>query len=63
VVLGMFLVNSVPASILFDTRASHSFIAKKFMDKYSIPSFLLKRKLLISSPGGEMRLTHSHPQS
>jgi hypothetical protein len=26
VVLGMFLVNSHPATILFDSRASHSFI-------------------------------------
>ena len=27
VVLGMFLVNSYPAIVLFDTRASHTFIS------------------------------------
>ena len=27
VVLGMFLVNSYPATVLFDTGASHTFIS------------------------------------
>ena len=27
VAIGMFLVNSAPASVLFDSRASHSFIS------------------------------------
>jgi hypothetical protein len=27
IVLGMFLVNSIPASVLFDSGASHSFIS------------------------------------
>ena len=27
VVIGMFLVNSAPASVLFDSGASHSFIS------------------------------------
>jgi hypothetical protein len=26
VVYGMFLINSIPASVLFDSRASHSFV-------------------------------------
>jgi hypothetical protein len=53
-VLGMFLINSVPALVLFDSRASHSFITKSFMEKYNILIYLLRRKLLIRSPGGEM---------
>jgi hypothetical protein len=58
----MFLVNFVHASVLFDLGASHSFIiTEQFVEKYNIPSYPLKRKLLISSLGGEMRATHSCP--
>jgi hypothetical protein len=28
VALGTFLTNSIPATVLFDSRVSHSFIAK-----------------------------------
>jgi hypothetical protein len=31
VVLGTFLVNSVPAKVLFDSGASHSFITEEFV--------------------------------
>jgi hypothetical protein len=37
VVLGMFFVNSIPASVLFDSGASHSFISAQFVAKHSIP--------------------------
>jgi hypothetical protein len=33
VVLGTFLVNSMPAKILFDSGASHSFVTENFVDK------------------------------
>jgi hypothetical protein len=35
VVLGMFLVNSIPASVLFDSGASHSFISAQFVAKHA----------------------------
>ena len=42
VVLGEFLVSSTLATILFDSGASHSFISSSFVDKYKIPTVLLK---------------------
>jgi hypothetical protein len=63
VVYGMFLINSIPASVLFDSGASHSFITKSFVEKHNIPNYPLKKKLLIRSPGGEHRATHSCPQT
>jgi hypothetical protein len=36
VVFGMFLVNSAPASVLFDSGASHTFISAEYVSKYSI---------------------------
>jgi hypothetical protein len=63
VVYGMFLINSIPASILFDSGASHSFVTKSFVEKHNISNYPLKRKLLIRSPGGELRATHSCPHT
>jgi hypothetical protein len=52
VVLGMFFVNSIPASILFDSGASHSFISVQFVAKHSIPMCPMKQTMLLKSPGG-----------
>jgi hypothetical protein len=63
VVYGIFLINSIPASVLFDSGASHSFVTKSFVEKHNIPNYPLKEKLLIRSPGGELKATHSCPQT
>ena len=34
VTVGMFLVNKHPAIVLFDSRASHSFMSQAFVSKY-----------------------------
>jgi hypothetical protein len=59
VVYGMFLINSIPASVLFDSGASHSFITESFVEKHNISKYPLKKMLHISSPGGDMKATHS----
>jgi hypothetical protein len=58
VVLGMFLASSHPATILFDSEASHSFISSSFVAKHSLPIATMKQAMLVSSPGGEMRTKH-----
>jgi hypothetical protein len=62
VVLGTFSVNTVPATVLFDSGVSHSFITEQFMAKHDIPMSSMKTHLLISSPNGEMRSTYIGPQ-
>jgi hypothetical protein len=57
-VLGMFLASSHPATILFDSRASHSFISSSFDAKHNLPIETMKHTMLVSSPGGEMRTKH-----
>jgi hypothetical protein len=56
VVLGMFLTSSHPATILFDSGASHSFISSSFARKHSLLIATMKHTMLVSSPGGEMRI-------
>jgi hypothetical protein len=61
VVLGMFLASSHPATILFDSGASHSVISSSFVTKYSLPIATMKHTMLVSSQGGEMRTKHKCP--
>jgi hypothetical protein len=55
VVLGMFLASSHPTTVLFDSGASHSFIASSFVAKHNLPIANMKHTMLVSSPRGEMR--------
>ena len=55
VVIGTFMVNSYPATMLFDTGATHSFITKSYVEQHSFFTAPLKKYLLVSSPGGELR--------
>jgi hypothetical protein len=62
VVFGTFFVNSVPATVLFGSGASHSFITDYFVTKYNISMSSVKNPLIVSSPGGEMKTGHICPQ-
>jgi hypothetical protein len=55
VVLGTFPVNSIPATVLFDLGASHSFITGQFVTKHNLSMSAMKNPLIVSSPGGEMK--------
>jgi hypothetical protein len=55
VVLGEYLVSSALATVLFDSRASHSFISSNFVKKHNIPTVLLKTPLLTRMPGGDIK--------
>jgi hypothetical protein len=61
VVLGMFLTSSHPTTILFDSRASHSFISSSFVAKHSLLIATMKHTMLVSSSGGEMKTKHICP--
>ncbi|WVZ63496.1 hypothetical protein U9M48_013123 [Paspalum notatum var. saurae] len=54
VVLGTFLVNSHPATDLFDTGATHSFITKSYAEQYNIPIRSTSRPMVVSTPGGTL---------
>jgi hypothetical protein len=58
VIIGTILVNDNNAIMLFDSRASHSFVAASFVQKYNLPLSVLKNQMIVSSPGGDMHLRH-----
>jgi hypothetical protein len=54
VMMGTFLVANHPTVILFDSGASHTFISKKFVEKYCIPCTESRDGFIIHSPGGQI---------
>jgi hypothetical protein len=62
VVLGTFLVNSEPASVLFNSGTSHSFVTNQFVEKHNLPMNPMKKQFLVTSPGGEMKASHICPR-
>ena len=62
VVFGMFIANSAPASILFDSGASHSFITTQYVAKHGTTMATMKHTMIVSSPGGEMRMSYVCPK-
>jgi hypothetical protein len=54
VVFGMFFINATSAVVLFDSRASHSFISAAYVEKHNLPIALLKCQMTVSSLGGDM---------
>jgi hypothetical protein len=55
IVLGMFLVNSTPARVLFDSGASHSFVTENFIEKGKLEPTMMPRTMLVQIPGSVMK--------
>jgi hypothetical protein len=58
VIIGMILVNDNGAIVLFDSGASHSFVAANFVQKHNLPLVMLKNRMIVSFPGGDMHARH-----
>jgi hypothetical protein len=52
VIIGTFFINDTSAVVLFDSTASHSFIATGYVEKHNLPIALLRCQMVVSSPGG-----------
>jgi hypothetical protein len=62
VIIGMILVNDNNAIALFDSGASHSFIAANFVQKHNMPLSMLKNRMIVCSPRGDMNARHVSPK-
>ncbi len=58
VVLGTFPVNSIPATVLFYSGATHSFISKKFAGTHGLSVVELKIPMRVHTPGNDMNTAH-----
>jgi hypothetical protein len=48
IIIGMSLVNDNNVIVLFDSGASHSFVAANFVQKHKLPLSMLKNQMIIS---------------
>jgi hypothetical protein len=55
IVLGTFLVNSVPAKVLFDSGASHSFFTEQFVAAGGLTASQMARNMIVHIPGSQVR--------
>jgi hypothetical protein len=62
VVIGRFLVNGTSAVVMFDSKASHSFIFATYVGKHNLPLPLLKCQIIVSSLGGDMLVRQLCPK-
>ena len=61
IVLGTYPVNTIPAMVLFDSGASHSFILKSFALQNNFSMLPLEKSMIIKSPGIK-QITQSYCQ-
>nr|ABA98544.1 retrotransposon protein, putative, Ty3-gypsy subclass [Oryza sativa Japonica Group] len=61
VVLGTFPINSVPATVLFDSGATHSFISKKFVGIHGLRKEELSTPMRVHTPGNSSTLVSYSP--
>jgi hypothetical protein len=54
VLTGMFSLNGHPATVLFDSRASHDFISKACTQKHQLVIEHIITPYLIRTPGGNI---------
>jgi hypothetical protein len=54
VVIGIFFVKNTSTVMLFDSRASHSFISAAYVENHNLPLALLRCEMIVSSPRGDI---------
>jgi hypothetical protein len=52
--MGTFLVNSVPAKVLFNSGASHSFVTERFVAAGGLNATQMARNMIVQIPGSQV---------
>jgi hypothetical protein len=58
IAIGMFYINSVPAAILFDSRATHSFISSRYVNTNELPLQTMQKPLIVITPKGPIEANY-----
>jgi hypothetical protein len=60
----MFYINAIPATILFDSSATHSFISARYANTNELPMQNMKTPMVVNTPKGLVEanyMTHRLP--
>jgi hypothetical protein len=60
IALGMFYINAIPATILFDSGATHSFMSARYANTNEIPLQNMKTSMIVITPKGLLRQVIRH---
>jgi 6-phosphogluconolactonase/glucosamine-6-phosphate isomerase/deaminase len=63
IMMGTFNINSVPATVLFDSGASHTFISQAFVRNHCMPLLAMKNPMVVNSPGGQIPASYYCPSA
>jgi hypothetical protein len=58
IALGMFYINAIPATILFDSGATHSFMSARYAHTNEIPLQNMKTPMIVITPKGPVEANH-----
>jgi hypothetical protein len=58
IALGMFYIYAIPATILFDYGATHSFMSARYANTNEIPLQNMKTPMLVITPKGHVEANH-----
>jgi predicted aspartyl protease len=54
----MFYINSIPAAILFDSGATHSFISARYANTNELPLQNMQKPLIVITPKGHVEANY-----
>jgi hypothetical protein len=58
IALGMFYINAIPATILFDCDATHSFMSARYANTNGIPLLNMRKPMIVITPKGPIEANH-----
>jgi predicted aspartyl protease len=58
IVLGMFYVNAIPVTILFDSGATHSFLFARYANTNEIPLLNMRKPMIVITPKGPVEANY-----
>jgi hypothetical protein len=58
IALGMFYIKAIPATILFDSGATHSFMSSRYANTNELPLQNMKTPMIVITPKGPVEANH-----
>jgi hypothetical protein len=58
IALGMFYINAIPTTILFDYGAIHSFMSARYVNTNELPLKIMKTPMIVITPKGPVEANH-----
>jgi hypothetical protein len=58
IALGMFYINTIPTTILFDSSATHSFMSTRYANTNEIPLQHMRIPMIVITPKGPVEANH-----